>query len=327
MLTLIVGQEPCGNPTETDVGSRVNAVAFLMDGQHLLSGGPEGIRMFQVEDGKRITTMKTRGGVVCLAVSNDGRYIAGGTNLGHVVVWDIGTETLKKVIEHKEDSWNVNAVDFSPNSPRIISASGNKSASIWDTAARQRVLVLPHEDKVFAARYSPLGDRIATATRHSVRVYDASDGRRIFKSNIITLTPCFNTGLLWSNLNNHEFLVVSDGKITKIYASTALQVSEWVVPATNTSSCFSRPKNGEFIVYSTSRTVIFWDTGPYTQLDCIQHSQDIQLIAVSSDDLFLAIGKKDGKIVISNLPPTKNVSSTGALLDHGLLNNSIANSC
>jgi WD40 repeat protein len=63
-------------------------------------------------------------------------------------------------------------------------------------------------------------------------------------------------------------------------------------------SCIALPKHGEFIAYSTKRTVTFWDTSTHTQLGLIQHPQDIRSIALSPDDRFLAIGGEGGKITI-----------------------------
>lgn len=49
---------------------------FTSNGEYLVSGG-DGIQVWRVEDAKQIATMKARN-VLCLAVSNDGRWIAAG---------------------------------------------------------------------------------------------------------------------------------------------------------------------------------------------------------------------------------------------------------
>ena len=206
MFVLIVEQERC-EPTEIDIGSEVYAVTFSMNGEHLVSGGVQGVQVWRVEDGKRTATMKTNGIVVCLSVSKDARWIAAGTNLGEVVVLD--TATHEQVFKHKEDNELANGVDFSPNSPRLVSASRNGTASILDIATRERVQTLHHDRGVLAAKYSPQGDRIATATRDSVYIYDSSDGRLIIDIKA-TVLRYFNAGVVW--FNNH-LLVLSDSKI------------------------------------------------------------------------------------------------------------------
>ena len=230
--------------------------------------------------------------VRCLAVSNDGRWIAAGTAWGDVIAWD--AKTYEKVISHREDSKDINGVDFSPDSTRLISASDNGTATIWDISTRRRVHTLRHGDWVTAAKYSPQGNRIATASENSVRVWDSNDGRLL----MVKVTPWYNSGLLWSNDN---LFVMSDSNIKQFKASTGSMISEWPVPASSNLSCIALPKNGEFIAYSAERSVTLWDTATHTQLGLFRHPQDISSITVSPDDRFLAIGGREGEITINSL--------------------------
>ena len=234
------------------------------------------------------------------------RWIAVGTSSGGVYVWDAKTYERAKVFSHSSFSgfgWDpkreIKAVDFSPDSTRLVSVSNCGTATIWDIATRNRVQTFGSlVQGVAAAKYSPQGDRIAVATDYSVGVWDSNDGRLLMKTQG-GVAPLFNTGLLWSN--NHLF-VISNGKIKRFEASTGSADSEWPVPDTNSYSCIALPKDGIFIAYSTQRTVTFWDTATHTQLGLIQHSQDIHSIAFSPDDRFLAIGGEYGKIAIYSLP-------------------------
>ena len=236
--------------------------------------------------------------VWCLAVSKDGRWIAAGTNNHEVFVWD--ANTYEKVLSHREaySSTVTLGVDFSPDSTRLVSAS--RIASIWDITTRHRVQTLDHGDVLAAAKYSPQGDQIATATRDSVRVWDSYNGRSLVEINV-AVTLSINTSLLW--FNNHLF-VISDSTIKQIEVCTESAVSEWPVPHSIAHSCIALPKHGTFIAYSTEHTVTFWGTETQTQLDSIQHSQDILSIALSPDDRLLAIGGHQGKITIQSLSRT-----------------------
>ena len=282
-------------------------MTFLANGKYLLIGELEGVRVWRVEDGKQVATLEARG-VRCLAVSKDGRWIAAGTMLSDVFVWY--AKTFEKIVSHREwHAYRINGIDFSPDSTRLVSASDNKT-SIWDIATGKQVQTLDHGDWVpLAAKYSPQGDRIATAPPDSVQVWDSKDGRLLVHIPV-TVTPWYNTGLLW--FNNHLF-VVSDSKIKQLEAYTGSAVSEWPVPDSNGFSCIALPKHGKFIAYSTHRTVTFWDTATHTQLGLIQHPQDISSIAVSQDDRFLAIVGRGGKITINTL--VSLVSSLTAILE------------
>ena len=252
--------------------------------------------MWRVKDGKQMATVEAMG-VLCLAVSKDGKWIAAGTGYGDVIVWD--AKTYEEIISQSKDYCIINAVDFSPDSTSLVSASDNGTASIWDIATRKRVHTFRHGDRVRAAKYSPQGGRIATATDNSVRVWDSNDGRfKLLVDIKVTVTPWFNNGLLWFG---NSLFVVSGEKIKRIDASTGSAISEWPVADGMGFLRIALPKHGKFIAYSTRRTVTFWDTATHTQLGLIQHPEDIRSIAVSPDDRFLAIAGRQGNITINSL--------------------------
>ena len=297
---LTVGQE--GSPLiEINGGSDIWTVAFAANGEYIVGSG-DGQRVWRVQDGAQMATMEAvaaaRDVRSHVAVSKDGSWIAAGTGWGEVFVWDARTFELE-VSTPKDDSV-IFAVDFSPDSTRVVTGS-DQTADVWDVAARKKVLTLDHKDWVRAAKYSPQGDRIATATEKSVRVWDSNDGRLLVDIPVY-VAPRFNTALLWSK--NHLF-VVSGSTIKKLEASTGLTVSEWPV-ATNVidnDSHILLPQHGEFVAYSTNRAVTFWDTSTHAQLGLIRHPQDIDIysIALSPDDRFLAILGHGGAITIRSL--------------------------
>ena len=189
---------------------------------------------------------------------------------------------------------------------RLDSISDNRTATVWEVAGK-KVQTLDHEGNVRAAKYSPQGDRIATATWDSVRVWDVG-GRSLVRIPV-KVTPYYNAGLFWSS--SHLF-VVAESTIKQFEASTGSTVSEWLVPRTDGLSCIALPKHGEFIAYSTDDTVTFWDTSTRAQLGLIQLSQSIHSIALSPDDPFLATGGKGGKITVRSLRSRITVSIVGA---------------
>ena len=266
-------------------------MAFTANGDCLVAGGPEGVHVRRVQDGKQMETLGVRD-VECLAVSTDGRWIAAGT-LRQAFIWD--TRTYKQVFELK-DGPPIRAVDFSPDSTRLVAARGLK-AIIWDIATCQRALVLQHGARLTAAKYSPQGDLIAAGTRVRVRVWDSNDGRWLFNIDVAVILD-YNAGLRWSN--NHLF-VACEGKIKKLDISTRSIVSEWPVPRTNVVSCLALPQHGKFIAYSTGDTITFWDTSTYTQLFSIPRHLDQAPIALSPDDQLFAFVARDGKITVEHL--------------------------
>ena len=313
ILIPTIRQEYRNPPAEITVGDRVHTVTFSGNGKYLVSGHDREVRVWQAEDRKQASRMAAQD-LRCLAVSMDGKRIAGGTWNGDLFVWD--TQTCQRVLWHAGNS-DIYSVDFSPDSSRVVSAWSSRTASVWDIASRKQILTLRHEDSVKAAKYSPQGDRIATATRDSVRVYDSNDGRLL--QDVQVKVTSDNKGLLWCN--DHLF-VISDNTIKRIESSTGSTVSEWAVPDSDSASCIVLLQHGEFIAYSSKHTVTFWETSTHTQLSPIQHPQKIQSIAASPDDRFIVIGDEEGKITIKRL--TRIVVSIVSRLFVMYLNNSIA---
>lgn len=274
----------------------MNAVTFTANGNHLVAGDSEGVCVWRVQDGKRMAAWKA-GDVLCLAVSTDGRWIAAGTGLGRVIVWD--AETYEQVFEHWElfPPTMVTAVDFSPDSTRLVAAWDSTAMIIWNFLSREQVQSLPQPEQVFTAKYSPQGDRIATASKTSVRVWDSNDGRLLVDIKVHVISS-FNSGLLW--FNNYIF-VTSTSKIEQIDASIGSTVSEWSVPGVSSVSCIALPQHGKFIAYSTWDTITFWDTSTYSQLLCIQRRTNRAPVAFSTDDRSFAFVAPDMTMTVKRL--------------------------
>ena len=301
MLILVVGQG-CSPPIGLEVGDSTSVVTLTANGECLVVGSDR-VRLLQVKDGKEMTRIETGRGIVrCLAVSKDSRFIAAGTSLGDVTVWD--TKTQEKVLAYTTNNGKygipIYAIDFSLHSTRLVVGTRNHTALIFDVATGNIVQRLhpPLEIHwVIAANYSPNGDRIATATWRSVHVWDSNNGRMLARIDV-GVSTWNNTGLLW--FNNHIF-VLSDGTIQEFDASSGLSVSEWPVPAADEHWCISLPPHGEFIAHSRYHTITFWDTSTHAKLGPIRHPQTICSIAHSPDDQFLVIGGGKGKIAINDL--------------------------
>src|SRR5271165_2614964 len=70
---------------------------------------------------------------------------------------------------------------FSPDGSRVVSASSNWTARVWDAATGNAIAVLSgHEDAVNSAAFSPDGSRIVTAsTDKTARVWEAATGTAV----------------------------------------------------------------------------------------------------------------------------------------------------
>jgi WD40 repeat protein/serine/threonine protein kinase len=76
----------------------------------------------------------------------------------------------------------VRVAAFSPDGQRVVTASEDHTARIWDVATGKLVATLAHDDKIFWAAYSADGKRIVTASDdHTARLWDAATGAPLAK--------------------------------------------------------------------------------------------------------------------------------------------------
>src|SRR5262249_43989684 len=74
---------------------------------------------------------------------------------------------------------SVSSAAFSPDGSRIVTASGDKTARVWDAASGKVAAVLRHLNPVYSAAFSPDGSRIVIASWYAARIWDAATGKEV----------------------------------------------------------------------------------------------------------------------------------------------------
>jgi WD40 repeat protein/serine/threonine protein kinase len=72
------------------------------------------------------------------------------------------------------------ALQFNPNGARILAASADHSAKLWDAATGKLIASFAHKDEVFQAEFSRDGARILTASKDkTAKLWDTASGKLI----------------------------------------------------------------------------------------------------------------------------------------------------
>jgi hypothetical protein len=75
---------------------------------------------------------------------------------------------------------SVTSAAFSPDGARIVTASWDKTARIWDAATAKQITMLRNERDVTSAAFSPDGARIVTVSLDKIaRIWDAATAKEI----------------------------------------------------------------------------------------------------------------------------------------------------
>jgi WD40 repeat protein/serine/threonine protein kinase len=121
--------------------------------------------------------------VLGVAFSPDGRWIASGSQDGVVTVWNVEGQKQFAFQAHKR---HVRCVAFRSDGQRLATASWDKTAKVWEFdpqraqgAPTSPLHTLPHPDIVNSVVFSPDGQRLASATDFSVRIWDIDAEQQI----------------------------------------------------------------------------------------------------------------------------------------------------
>ena len=84
----------------------------------------------------------------------------------------------QSILQHERD---INSAAFSPDGKYIVTASGDKTARVWDAKSGKQVAeLLEHGSAVISAAFSPDGRYIVTASwDKTARVWDAESGKQV----------------------------------------------------------------------------------------------------------------------------------------------------
>jgi WD40 repeat protein len=189
----------------------IRKIAFTPDGKHLVSASDDKvIRVWDVATGKTLRTIRGEvapghpGKIFAIALSPDGKWLAAGGFLAPdrgvrdgeaeiIRLYDFASGELKTLLKGHESS--VNALAFSPDGTRLISASADTTAILWDvtplTAPRSATKAAPatlmplhqlkgHTADIYAVGFSPDGARAVTgALDDDLRLWRVADGQEI----------------------------------------------------------------------------------------------------------------------------------------------------
>ena len=192
----------CTGPLEWP--GEIRDVKFSPDGNYVAAGGaikesqqgrPTGqVKVWRAWDGRPCNwgDMRHDLPVNCLAFAPDNLHLAAGSGeldggRGTVGVWRIFTgqefyttdrpKTADRVFA-QEHHGLVTSVCFSPDGRRVLSASHDETARVWDARTGAALLEFKHESSVYQAAYSPDGRTIVSGGRdHSARVWKVATGK------------------------------------------------------------------------------------------------------------------------------------------------------
>ncbi len=263
-------------PTERPAHS----VAFSLDGTLAAGLGNGQVKLWEVETGERIGTLRHPewGRVAAVVFSPDGTRLASGSWDQVIKVWDVETRRVTgtwEVPRETENSWAI-SVDFSLDGTRLASGFQDGTVRLWDVASQTEVATLEgHTDRVASVAFSPDGALLASAGSWDDR-----------------------TVILWN--------AATEAQVATLRGHTN-QVR---------SVAFSSPDGATLASGSSEGTVRLWDVATHQEVATLEeHGGPVHSVTFSRDGSTLVSGAADGTVLLRELE-TGNVAG---LSGHGSL--------
>jgi tetratricopeptide (TPR) repeat protein len=160
---------------------RVNSLQFSHDSK-LLATSSWKVILNEVESGaerQTFTGLKSKETVNALSFSPDNRILAAAGSEKRVLIWEIDSGNLIRVLEGHSQS--ISSLAFSPNNKFIASAGVDRYIMIWNTFTGDLVFRLEgHKNSISKVAFSPDSQLLASASLdNSVILWDMKSGKKL----------------------------------------------------------------------------------------------------------------------------------------------------
>ncbi|TDL22886.1 hypothetical protein BD410DRAFT_788264 [Rickenella mellea] len=280
----------------------VNSVAFMVLGSYLAV-----FQVWDAETGHIVSGPFAMEDIVySVAFSQDGKYIASGSDNMTIRVWNVATGDL--VSGPFEGHTNlVTSVAISQDGKRIVSGSHDETIMVWDAATGSAVAgpYKKHASRVTSVAFSQDGKRIVSGSLdNTVRVWHLKTGNFIsapLKKRIVSK----------SGLGNARWDAETPEVISRSFEGHTLGVSSVAIS-----------QDGKLIVSgSGDGTIRVWDveTGNVVSGPFNGHTGSVDSVAISQDGKRIVSGSWDRTIRVWNADTSTVISEVSAMgLLHGM---------
>jgi len=177
----------------------------------------------------------------------------------------------------------VNSAAYSPDGTRIVTASSDKTARVWDARTGAQLAVLSgHGDRVYSAAYSPDGTRIVTASiDRTARVWDVRTGAQLA---VLSGHGDRVYSAAYSP-DGTRIVTASMDKTARVWdAHTGTQLAVLSGHGARVNSAKYSPDGTRIVTASEDKTARIWDARTNAQLAVLSgHGNNVYFAAYSPD--------------------------------------------
>jgi WD40 repeat protein len=188
------------------------------------------------------------------------------------------------------------AAEFTPDGSRLVTASEDGTARVWDVMSRKVLHTLKQGDSIRALAYNPQGSRIATIGIHSpVKIWDAASGKELpaLERASTGNTVQFNRAGDRLLAAGEEGIRVWDTHSGRLVAQTRFFPTALVTATFNSKGSLIASADG-------SDTVSIWDAQTGKLLQSLLHKSDVRNVCFDRSGDEVIAGGEDGAVYVWN---------------------------
>ena len=225
------------------------------DGSKLLTFGGRGARLWQTNTNTEEMNYRPSSAVRAIGMSNDGRFLASGSDDGAAVIWNLHTRTAERKLpsEHVD---RILDVAFSPDNTLLATTGADGRILIWDLTSGN-----------VAVRGSVSGSESNKSVGNSIQF--SPDGKAV--------------------------VVAAEDDLVRIYESKTLQLLKPLKGHTAGATCASYSWDGRWIVTgSRDKTIRVWSVESGGEIATLKgHSAALESVCFSNDGFRILSSSQD----------------------------------
>ena len=228
--------------------------------------------------------------------SRDGQRIATATDGNTARIWDAATGKLVATLSGHGKSTNkdilpayINDIAFSPDGARVVTASDDETARIWDsTTGKTGAILSGHAGWVESAAFSPDGQRVVTASDDkTARIWNAETGDSMF---VLQGHADYVETAAFSQ-NGRRVVTASTDKTARIWdADTGRAIAVLAGHKGIVWSAVFSPDGRRIVTASTDKTARIWDADT---------GKPVSVLAGHEDGINTAVFSPDGRRIVT----------------------------
>ena len=180
-------------------------------------------------------------------------------------------------------------VNFSPDGARILTASWDETAKLWDAASGKLIASFDHQEGLYGAEFSPDGARILTASGDkTAKLWDAASGKLI-----VSFSHQDEVNDAKFSPDGTRILTASRDKTAKLWdAASGKLIASFPHQGEVNSAEFS-PDGARIVTASWDKTAKLWDAASGKLIASFEHQGIVNRAEFSPDGARILTASRD----------------------------------